>query len=73
MANTIDHNTGSGKEITCPVCGKLFTCSLSPTCWCATRVVPVEVKEHLAERYKTCICSTCLYDLIAKAGSGESA
>ncbi|MEI7707359.1 MAG: cysteine-rich CWC family protein [Chlorobium sp.] len=73
MTNSIDHTSGEGKTVTCPQCGKSFTCSLSPACWCATRVVPVEVKEHLAERYKTCVCSTCLDELIAKAGSGESA
>ncbi|MEI6692592.1 MAG: cysteine-rich CWC family protein [Chlorobium sp.] len=73
MTNSIDSPLDSGKAVTCPQCGKLFTCSLSPACWCATRVVPAEVKEHLAERYKTCVCSTCLDELIAKAGSGESA
>ncbi len=73
MTNSIDHSTESAKTVPCPQCGKSFTCSLSPACWCATRVVPAEVKDHLAERYKTCVCSTCLDELIAKAGSGESA
>jgi len=73
MTHSIDQTIGSGKTVTCPQCGKSFTCTLSPACWCATRVVPAAVKEHLAERYKTCVCSTCLDELIAKAGSGESA
>ncbi len=73
MTHPIDQITGNGKTVICPQCGQSFTCSLSPACWCATRVVPVEVKEHLAERYTTCVCSACLDELIAKAGSGESA
>ncbi|MCX6178485.1 MAG: cysteine-rich CWC family protein [Chlorobiales bacterium] len=73
MTHSIDQTASSGNTVTCPKCGTSFTCSLSPTCWCTTKVVPVKVKEHLAERYKTCVCSTCLDELIVKADSGESA
>ncbi|MEI6758262.1 MAG: cysteine-rich CWC family protein [Chlorobium sp.] len=72
MAHPDEHTIGSGKTLTCPICNQPFTCALSSTCWCATRVVPGEVLDYLAERYKTCVCSTCLDQLIARAGTGES-
>jgi len=73
MTTSIEQTIGSGKTVTCPVCGQPFTCALSSTCWCATRKVPSEVRDYLAGRYETCICSTCLDQLIEQAGSGESA
>jgi len=73
MTTSIEQTIGSGKTVTCPVCGQPFTCVLSSTCWCATRKVPSEVRDYLAGRYETCICSTCLDQLIEQAGSGESA
>jgi hypothetical protein len=72
MTHSIEQTAGSGKTVTCPICGASFTCALSSTCWCASRKVPSEVKEYLAERYETCICSICLDRLIANAGTGES-
>jgi hypothetical protein len=50
------------------MCGQNFTCGMSTSCWCATRVVADEVRRYLAERYDTCVCSTCLDRLIEKAG-----
>jgi len=49
------------------MCGEQFTCGMSTSCWCATRVVPDPVRRYLAERYETCVCSTCLDRLIADA------
>ncbi len=73
MTHHIEHPDESiGKTVTCPICEKNFTCNLSPTCWCATRVVPTEVRAYLAARYKSCVCSACLDQLIEKAGTGES-
>ncbi len=72
MTQSVEQTAGSGKTLTCPICHEQFTCSLSSTCWCASRKVPSEVKEYLAERYDTCICSICLDRLIANAGTGES-
>jgi hypothetical protein len=72
MTHSIEQTLGSGKTVSCPVCGQKFTCELSATCWCASRNVPSDVKEYLAERYETCVCSTCLDRLIEKAGTGES-
>ena len=73
MTTSIEHTPGSGKTVTCPVCGQSFTCALSSTCWCATRKVPTEVRDYLAGRYEICVCSSCLDQLIEQAGSGESA
>ncbi|MEI7934673.1 MAG: cysteine-rich CWC family protein [Chlorobiaceae bacterium] len=73
MTTSIEHTPGGGKTVTCPVCGQPFTCALSSTCWCATRTVPSEVRDYLAGRYETCVCSTCLDQLIEQAGTGESA
>ncbi len=73
MTHSIEPTPGSGKTVRCPICYQQFTCALSSTCWCSTRKVPAEVKEHLAERFTTCVCSTCLDRLIAEAGAGESA
>jgi hypothetical protein len=72
MTHPSEQTIGSGKTVTCPICGGSFICGLSSTCWCASRKVPTEVKEYLAERYEKCICSTCLDRLIEQAGSGES-
>lgn len=55
------------KMVVCPICGEQFTCAMSTSCWCATRVVPEAVRRHLAERYATCVCSACLDRLIAEA------
>ena len=73
MTNFIEHKGGAERTVICPICKESFICGLSSTCWCATRKVPAEVKEYLAERYETCICSTCLDRLIEQAGTGESA
>jgi hypothetical protein len=62
-----EHHTGTPRIVTCPICGVEFTCGLSSSCWCATRVVPEEVRARLAGRYETCICSACLDRLIAEA------
>lgn len=72
MTHSIEQSVGSGKTVTCPICGESFTCALSSTCWCASRKVPAEVTEYLAGRYETCVCSACLDRLIEQAGSGES-
>jgi hypothetical protein len=63
-----DHSPESApKTVVCPMCGDQFTCGMSTSCWCATRVVPDSVRRYLAERYETCVCSTCLDRLIAEA------
>jgi hypothetical protein len=72
MTHFIEQSVGSGKTVICPICGESFTCALSSTCWCASRKVPSEVTEYLAERYETCICSACLDRLIEQSGTGES-
>ncbi|NTW70084.1 MAG: cysteine-rich CWC family protein [Chlorobiaceae bacterium] len=71
MSNSIEHDSGSAGAVTCPMCGSSFTCSRSSTCWCSTRKVPAEVREYLAERYETCVCSNCLDRLTEKAKAGE--
>jgi len=63
MNGTIDHDAGSGKTETCPMCGQQFTCALSSTCWCASRKIPAAVSEYLAARFETCVCSACLDQL----------
>ena len=73
MTHSTEHDMESGeKTLVCPICAQTFICSLSSTCWCATKVVPARVHDYLAGRYKTCICSTCLDMLVEKAGAGES-
>jgi hypothetical protein len=63
-----DHSLeATPKTVTCPICGEQFTCGMSTSCWCATRVVPDSVRRFLAERYETCVCSVCLDRLIAEA------
>ncbi|NTU93908.1 MAG: cysteine-rich CWC family protein [Chlorobiaceae bacterium] len=59
-----EQHTGTPRTVTCPRCGKAFTCGMSTSCWCATRVVPEKVRKELAARYDTCICSACLDQLI---------
>jgi len=71
MSHAIEHKSGSEREKTCPMCGNLFICERSSTCWCSTRTVPAEVREYLAERYETCVCSNCLDRLTEKANAGE--
>ncbi|MEI6639483.1 MAG: hypothetical protein FDX02_07570 [Chlorobium sp.] len=72
MTTSIEHTPGSGKTVICPICGQQFTCALSSTCWCVTKTVPPQVRDYLAGRYETCVCSTCLDRLIKQAGTGES-
>jgi hypothetical protein len=72
MTKSIGHEKDRERTLTCPMCGKQFICSLSSTCWCASKKIPVEVTESLAARYDTCVCSNCLDLLVeqhdAKAG-----
>ncbi len=72
MTHPEEHDTGLQKNSLCPICGKEFTCSLSSSCWCASKAVPDHVRAYLSERYENCICGPCLDLLIEKAGSGES-
>ncbi|MEI8033594.1 MAG: cysteine-rich CWC family protein [Chlorobiaceae bacterium] len=72
MMRQEEHDTGLQTNALCPMCGKEFTCSLSSSCWCASKTVPDEVRGHLAEHYDSCICADCLDRLIEQAGSGES-
>ena len=62
---------GKAGSATCPVCGTSFECKLSTDCWCATVKVPPEVKEYLAGRYETCLCRSCLEELIERAEAGK--
>ncbi|MCE1273940.1 MAG: cysteine-rich CWC family protein [Chlorobiaceae bacterium] len=66
MTNSEQH-TGTPRTVTCPICGQQFTCALSTSCWCSTRVVPEEVRRYLASHYDTCVCSACLDRLIEDA------
>jgi hypothetical protein len=68
--NPVEPTPGSGKDVKCPICGESFNCTLSATCWCARKVVPDEVRYHLAARYDTCVCNSCLDRLIRKSNSG---
>lgn len=68
---TPDTRTGTPRMLTCPICGQEFVCHLSASCWCATKVVPDEVRKALAARYQTCICSACLDRLIEEAARNE--
>ncbi len=62
--------SGSGaRTVVCPICGKDFTCSLSPDCWCARKIIPSTVSDYLASRYKTCVCSDCVDRLIEQAST----
>jgi len=67
MTHTDHTHDATPKTVTCPICGEQFTCGMSTSCWCATRVVPDSVRRFLAERYETCVCSACLDRLIAEA------
>ncbi|NTV03153.1 MAG: cysteine-rich CWC family protein [Chlorobiaceae bacterium] len=61
---TPESHSGTPRSVTCPMCGQQFTCGLSSSCWCATRIVPDEVRAWLAARYETCVCSICLDRLV---------
>ena len=67
MTHTDQPREAEPKTVTCPICGEQFTCGMSTTCWCATRVVPDSVRRYLAERYETCVCGECLDRLIEEA------
>ncbi|MBM3163415.1 MAG: cysteine-rich CWC family protein [Chlorobi bacterium] len=67
MTHTHEENRSGGKSVVCPMCGQVFFCSLSEDCWCAKKIVPQEVRDFLAGRYETCVCSGCLDRLIADA------
>ncbi len=69
MTHQSEAHTGTERTVICPICAQPFTCALSSTCWCSTRKVPPEVRDYLAERYKSCVCSTCLDRLIEKGVS----
>ncbi len=69
--NPMDHSRHEGAEaspepVTCPRCGKVFACRLAADCWCVSLDVPESVRIYLAERYETCVCRTCLEELIDK-------
>lgn len=56
---------GSPEHVTCPRCGKTFTCSGSSDCWCATMKLSDELRSYLASHYDTCVCRECLEELSA--------
>lgn len=62
-----EQHAGTPRVVTCPNCGAEFTCSRSSSCWCATRVLPDEVRAWLAARYVSCVCSACLDRLVEEA------
>ena len=62
---------GKAGKATCPACGTSFECKLSTDCWCGSVNVPPEVKEYLADRYETCLCRSCLEELIERAETGK--
>ncbi|NTW82097.1 MAG: cysteine-rich CWC family protein [Chlorobiaceae bacterium] len=70
--NTDEHVSGMAKTVSCPVCGSPFECTLNASCWCARKVVPDDVRYHLASRYDTCVCNSCLDRLIRKSTTGQN-
>ncbi len=67
--HTHEQKSGGGRTLVCPICGKEFLCALSNDCWCAGKTVPAEVRDYLAARYDTCVCSDCLDRLIGQAAA----
>ena len=64
MTKHVLPDEGIPNTVTCPMCGKVFTCGLSRLCWCATMPLSDKLRAWLAERYETCVCRTCLERLI---------
>lgn len=64
-----EQENGGGRTVVCPICGKEFRCALSNDCWCAGKTVPAEVRDYLAARYESCVCSDCLDRLIGQAAA----
>jgi len=48
---------------TCPRCGYPFSCTMDIECWCMVTDIPEIVKKHMANHYKDCLCSDCIYEL----------
>lgn len=65
------HANGKKGDTTCPACGATFECTLSMDCWCGSVNLPPEVREYLADRYESCLCRSCLEELIEKADAGK--
>ncbi|MCW8798081.1 MAG: cysteine-rich CWC family protein [Prosthecochloris sp.] len=66
MNHSSHEGSGGPKSVTCPRCGKAFECRLAGDCWCASVDVSEAIRRSLVERYDTCICRTCLEELIEK-------
>ena len=56
-----------GAPETCAACGEKFVCGAAlESCWCSEVKVSEETRAKLKERYKGCLCPTCLERFAAK-------
>ena len=56
-----------GVTETCAACGEKFVCGATLAgCWCSEVKLSEEMRANLKERYKGCLCPTCLERFAAK-------
>ena len=56
-----------GVPETCPACGEKFVCGATLAgCWCSEVKLSEEMRANLKERYKGCLCQTCLEKFAAQ-------
>ena len=61
-----------GATETCPACGGKFVCGATLVgCWCSAVKLSEETRANLKERYKGCLCQTCLEKFAASNAGGE--
>jgi hypothetical protein len=60
---------GSCAQSVCEACGEPFTCGAQASgCWCAEVQLTESVRALLRERYKSCLCRSCLEQFVARKG-----
>jgi Cysteine-rich CWC len=70
-----DGSTGSGglgDDARCPRCGRAFHCGIDDPqpCACTTLRLSAATLADLRQRYRGCLCLTCLGELASPAVSG---
>ncbi len=50
----------------CERCGNEFECLHSDHCWCLEVKIPEHVSQAIKNKYKDCLCRSCLLEIIER-------
>jgi len=50
----------NGRQISCEACGTEFQCGPFYKCWCSDFKISTQARAELKDKYKDCLCPSCL-------------